>query len=129
MGQISVVDYLVLDADPHLLGTVCTQCGAIYLGRRNACGKCEGTEFTTKKLSNEGTLKSFSIVHRAPPGIPTPFVSCIVALDGGGIVKTNLEAEPDPDKIKLNSHVKLCTRVVGKDDEGTEAVAFAYRLA
>lgn len=129
MGQMSVVDYLVLGDDPHLIGQVCDSCGAIYLGRRNACGNCEGTSFSTKRLANEGVMRSFSIVHRAPPGIPTPFVSCIVVLDGGGIVKTNLEAEPDPAKIKLNSRVKLCTRVVGKDDEGTEAVAFAYQLA
>jgi uncharacterized OB-fold protein len=81
-------------------------------------------------MPNEGELVSFSIVHRAAPKVPTPYVSAVVHLDGGGAVKANLiDIEPDPDQIKLGMRVKLKTFVAGQDGEGTDAVAFGYAPA
>jgi uncharacterized OB-fold protein len=72
-------------------------------------------------------VRAFTIVHRAAPGVPAPFVSAVVDLEGGGVVKANLiGVEPDPDQIKLGMPVRLATFVAGTDDEGTEAVAFGY---
>jgi uncharacterized protein len=129
--QLSMVEYLVLDnGSPHLVANVCTECGAIYWDRRNACAKCGKREFTQKKMANEGELISFSIVHRAAPNVPTPYVSAVVHLDGGGAVKANLvDVDPDPDRVKLGMRVKLKTFVAGKDGKGTEAVAFGYAPA
>jgi uncharacterized OB-fold protein len=129
--QIPMVEYLVLNnGSPHLVANVCTECGAIYWDRRNACAKCGKREFTQKKMSNEGELISFSIVHRAAPNVPTPYVSAVVHLDGGGAVKANLvDVEPDPEQVKLGMRVKLKTFVAGKDGTGTEAVAFGYAPA
>ena len=126
--QISMVEYLVLDdGDPHLVATICKECGASYWDRRNACAKCGKTNFDRKSMPNEGELVSFSIVHRAAPKVPTPYVSAVVHLDGGGAVKANLiDIEPDPDQIKLGMRVKLKTFVAGQDGEGTDAVAFGY---
>jgi uncharacterized OB-fold protein len=129
--QLSMVEYLVLDnGSPHLVANVCTECGAIYWDRRNACAKCGKREFTQKKMANEGELISFSIVHRAAPNVPTPYVCAVVHLDGGGAVKANLvDVDPDPDRVKLGMRVKLKTFVAGKDGKGTEAVAFGYAPA
>ena len=69
-------------------------------------------------------------MHRAAPGVPTPYVSVVVDLDGGGVVKANLvNVEPDPDHVRFGMPVRLTTYVAGTDDEGTEAVAFAYEPA
>jgi uncharacterized OB-fold protein len=126
--QISMVEYLVIDdGAPHLVANVCKECGAQYWDRRNACAKCGKQQFDRQKLSNDGELVSFSIVHRAAPNVPTPYVSAVVHLDGGGAVKANLiDVEPDPEKVKLGTKVKLKTFVAGTDDDGTEAVAFGY---
>ena len=66
-------------------------------------------------------------MSRAAPGVPTPYVSAVVDLDGGGVVKANIvDVDPDPAKIELGMPVRLTTFVAGTDDEGTEAVAFGF---
>ena len=97
-NQIPIVDYLVLDdGDPHLEANECTQCGALFWDRRNACGRCANREFTKKALGTTGVVRSFAIVHQAAPGVPVPYVSSVVDLDGGGDVKANVvNIEPDP---------------------------------
>ena len=129
--QISMVEYLTLDdGEPHLVANVCKECGATYWDRRNACAKCGKTNFDTKSMPTEGEVISFSIVHRAAPNVPTPYVSAVIHLDGGGAVKANvIDTEPDPEHVKLGMRVKLKTFVAGKDGEGNEAVAFGFAPA
>ena len=67
---------------------------------------------------------------RPRPGVPVPYVSSVVDLDGGGDVKANVvNVEPDPEHVKLGMKVRLTTFVAGTDDEGTEAVAFGFEPA
>ncbi len=126
--QIPMVEYLVSDdGEPHLVANVCDSCGATYWDRRNACAKCGKREFSKQKMPTDGELVSFSIVHRAAPNVPTPYVSAVVHLNGGGAVKTNLMGvDPDPEQVKLGTKVALKTFVAGTDDDGTEAVAFGF---
>ena len=129
-AQIPIVDYLVLEGngEAHLVAKTCTSCGATYFDRRNACANCGKREFGTKQLSNTGVVRAFSIVQRAAPGVPAPFASAVIDLDGGGKVKANIVGiDPTPDNIKLGMPVALTTYVAGTDDNGTEAVAFGYR--
>jgi len=129
-GRIPVVDYLVLEGDPHLVAHACTGCGALYFDRRNACAKCGRTAFDRRPLATTGVLRSFTIVSRAAPGVPVPYVSAVVELEGGGVVKANLvDVEPDPAKIELNMPLSMTTFVCGTDEEGTDAVAFGFRPA
>ena len=132
MGQqVPIVDYLVIDdGAPYLTANVCDECGALYLDRRNACAKCGKTAFGKKKLAGTGTLKAFTIVHRAAPTVPVPYVSAVVRLDGGGAVHTNIvNVEPDPEHVQLNMPVRMTTFTAGVDDEGTEAIAFGFEPA
>ena len=97
-NQIPIVDYLVLDrGEPHLEANECTKCGALFFDRRNACAHCANRTFTKKELGTTGVVRSFAIVHQAAPGVPVPYVSSVVDLDGGGDVKANVvNVEPDP---------------------------------
>jgi len=131
LTTVPVVDYLVLDGDgaAHLQARACTSCGALYFDRRNACANCGGREFGTRRLANTGHLTAFTIIYRGAPGVPTPYTSAVVTLDGGGVVKANLlGADNDPARISLNQRVRLTTFSAGTDDEATEAVAFGYEL-
>ncbi|MWA03232.1 hypothetical protein F8568_023210 [Actinomadura sp. LD22] len=121
--QIPVVAYLRLGDPPHLTSAACTRCGALYFDRRNACARCFATDFTTRSLANEGTLRAFTFVGRAK----RPYVSSVVALDGGGVVKANLLGVDRPEQVTPGMRVVLDTFVAGVDDEGTEAIAFGYR--
>ncbi len=118
---------MVDDGAPYLVANRCDNCGALYFDRRNACAKCSGRSFSTQRLADDGTVRSFTIVHRAAPGVPTPYVSAIIDLAGGGVVKANLlNVEPSPDHVQFGMKVRLTTTVAGVDDEGTEAVQFGY---
>ena len=129
--QIPIVDYLVLDdGAPHLVAKECEQCGALYFDRRNACAKCANRSFGSRRLGTTGVVRSFAIVHQAAPGVPVPYVSSVVDLDGGGDVKTNVvNVEPDPSTVTLGMKVRLTTFTAGTDDDGTEAVAFGFEPA
>ena len=133
--QIPLVRYLHLNdgddgnggAGPRLVGTRCRACGALFFDRRNFCARCSSPDFEPHPLERAGELRSFTIVHRAGPATKVPYVSSVVDLDGGGVVKANLvNVEPSPDAIELGMRVRLTTFVVGTDDEGTEAVAFGF---
>lgn len=121
--QIPVVDYLMLGDRPHLTSRSCTNCGALYFDRRNACAKCFATEFDTVALANEGTVRTFTFVYRTK----RPFASVVVDLDGGGVVKANLLDVDAPERVRPRMPVVFDTFVADTDDEGTEAVAFGYR--
>ncbi|MGQ0825482.1 MAG: Zn-ribbon domain-containing OB-fold protein [Actinomycetota bacterium] len=126
--QIPIVDYLALDdGAPHLVAWEAIDSGALYFDRRNADAKSGGIEFRRRKLASNGVVRSFTIVHRGVPGVPTPYVSALVDLEGGGSVKANLmKVAPDPEHVKLGMPVRLTTFVAGTDDDGTEAIAFAF---
>lgn len=127
--QVPIVDYLVLDDGdgPYLLAYESVESGALYFDRRNADAKSGKPGFTRRRLAGEGTVRTFTIVHRAAPGVPTPYVSAVVDLDGGGAVKANIvNTPPDPEHVRLGMRVRLTTFVAGTDDEGTEAVAFGF---
>lgn len=129
-GQIPVVDYLVLGGEPHLAANRCTGCGAEYFDRRNACARCGGRAFERVDLSTTGVVRSFTIVQRASPGVPAPYVSAVIDLDGGGVVKANVvNTDPSPDKVSLGMPVRLTTWVADTDSQGTEAVAFGFEPA
>lgn len=126
--RMPVVDYLALEDGPaHLVSRECTGCGALYFDRRNACARCFGTEFGSRALANTGTVVAFTIVQRAAPGMRAPYMSVIVDLDGGGIVKANFLGDPTPESVPAGTRVVLDTFVAKVDDNGVEAIAFGYR--
>jgi uncharacterized protein len=128
--QVPYVSYLSLDGDPHLVANECSSCGALFFDRRNACANCGARDFGARGLANEGVLRAFTIVHRASPGVEVPYVSGIIDLDGGGVVKANIVGiDPAPRNLSLGMKVKLTTFPIGTDTEGTQAVAFAYEPA
>ena len=126
--QVPIVDYLVIDdGPPHLTAWESVDSGALYFDRRNADANSGGTEFRRKNLATTGKVRSFTIVHRTVPGVPAPYVSALVDLDGGGTVKANLSnIPPDPEHVKLGMSVRMTTFPAGTDDDGTEAIAFAF---
>jgi uncharacterized protein len=128
--QVPYVAYLSLGSDPHLVANECGSCGALYFDRRNACANCGGRNFGTRRLASHGVLRAFTIVHRASPDVQVPYISGIVDLEGGGVVKANIVGiDPEPGSLSLGMKVKLTTFGIGTDSAGTEAVTFGYEPA
>lgn len=126
-GKVPIVDYLQLSDPPHLLANRCDSCGASFFDRRNACAQCGKSEFSSVPVDSSGELVAFTIVHRAAPNIPVPYVSAIVKTDDGVSVRANIvNVEPEPENIILGMKVQLTTYEVGQDDNGTKCIAFGF---
>jgi len=128
-NQIPFVDYLVLGDDPHLVANQCTNCGAKFFDRRNACASCFGTSFTKVDVPTDGEVRAFSIVTFAAPGVQVPFVSAVLDCGGTSVRGNIVNTPPDPDHVSLGMKVRLTTFPVGTDDEGTEAVNYGFEPA
>jgi uncharacterized protein len=124
--QIPLVDYLVLGDHPHLEASECTSCGARYFDRRNACASCFGTSFHKVPVGTFGTVRAFTIVTFAAPGIPVPFVSAIVDCDGTSVRGNLINVEASPEHVSLGMKVRLATYSMGADEAGTEAIGFGF---
>ncbi|MEL6983303.1 MAG: OB-fold domain-containing protein [Actinomycetota bacterium] len=127
--KVPLVDYLELDPSPHLVARECTACGARFFDRRNACAACFADEFVTVPIETDGTLRSFTIVAYAAPGIDVPFVAGVVDCGGTSVRGNVINTEPDPDHVKLGMPVRLATYSMGTDDNGTEAIGFGFEPA
>ena len=124
--QIPLVDYLVLGDDPYLKAHECTSCGARFFDRRNACAKCENTDFKDARVAGTGEVRAFTIVSFAAPGIPVPFVAAVIDCEGTSVRANVINCPPDPEHVTLGMKVRLATEVIGTDDNGTEAVGFGF---
>ena len=89
--KIPIVDYLVLEPEPHLRAHECASCKARYFDRRNACANCSGTKFADVDVDTAGMLTTYTIVSYAPPGVDAPFVAAIVDC-GGTSVRVTISA-------------------------------------
>ncbi len=131
-GPLPIVPFLKIpgQGSPYLEGHRCRKCQAIFIGARDVCASCGARgELEAVPLSNTGTLYVYSIVYRSFPGIETPYVSCVVDLEGGGTVKGNLIGiEPEPSKIKMGMPVETVFKVAPrKDAEGNEYLTYYFQ--
>lgn len=128
-ARVPLVDYLVLEPEPHLVAQECTSCGARFFDHRVACANCFAREFRPVDIATTGEVASFTIVTFAAPGVPVPFVAAVVDCDGTWVRANLVDVEPDPSKVWLGMKVKLSTFPLGTDSEGTEAVGFGFAPA
>jgi uncharacterized protein len=125
-NRIPLVDYLVLEPEPHLVAHECVACGARYFDRRNACAGCFATEFRDASIGTTGEVRAYTIVSLAAPGIPVPFVAAVVDCDGTSVRANVVNAEPDPEHVHVGMKVRLVTQPIGTDSAGTEAIGFGF---
>jgi len=134
-GPLPVVDWLkgAGTDDPYLEGHKCGACGAVFLGERANCSRCGARDqMSAERLSNNGKLYSYSIVHRSFPGIDVPYISAIVDLEGGGTVKGNLiNIEPDPANLEFDMSVEVVfdDALGRKDRDGNSYISYFFRPA
>jgi len=68
------------------------------------------------------------VVHRSRPGVVTPFVSAIVELDGGGVLKGTLEAPVD--EVRFDMPIKVLFRKADQvDAKGRSYITYYFARA
>jgi uncharacterized OB-fold protein len=125
-SSLTLVDYLELGDEPHLVANQCRACGARFFDRRNACASCGKTEFDRVRIAGEGEVRAFTIVSFAAPGVPVPFVAALVDCDGTSVRANLINVDADPEHVTLGMKVRLATYSVGTDGNGTEAIGFGF---
>lgn len=126
---IPVAEFLAIGERPKLTGFRCSECGAVYLLRRSACSRCGGDAFGDRQdLGDSGVVSAATVVHRAPPGVATPFVSGVMALDGGGHVRTNLTGAVADPVAAVGRRAALRTRPVATDSRGVAAIGYEFKV-
>ncbi|MDA0790160.1 MAG: OB-fold domain-containing protein [Proteobacteria bacterium] len=134
-GPLPVVGWLkgAASDDPYLEGQRCQSCQAVFLGERENCSKCGARgKLKAFRMSNQGKLYSYCIVHRSFPGVEVPYVSAIVDLDGGGTVKGNLiNVDPKPEAISFDMPVEVVFKdALGrKDRDGNSYISYFFQPA
>jgi len=108
---------------PSLVAQRCRVCNATFADSgRVACSRCGARADMLESFEPgyDGTLYAASIVRRGYPGVPVPFISAIVDLDGGPTLKGTLRAKNfDPAEIVHGRRVKVVfDDALGRTDEG-----------
>jgi uncharacterized OB-fold protein len=116
----------------HIQGFRCGQCNAAFLQETIACAKCGSREgLKPFEAASTGKVHTYSIVHRSYPGVKTPFISAIVDLDDGLVLKGNVEGVPaEPSDKLFGLPVRLAFKPLDQTDKsGAPYVIYYFEAA
>jgi uncharacterized OB-fold protein len=113
---------------PFIEARRCDACGAQYLEERIACARCGAADgFTSFIAAERGTVYCYTIVYRSYPGIAVPFISVVVDLDDGLVLKgTLLRAASVPAPSIGGMRVQLIYAAAGGAKSPTGLPYLAY---
>jgi uncharacterized OB-fold protein len=98
----------------------CKKCGKINFPPRLICPECGHRKFEQVKLSDEGILKTYTVIRVAPSGFEdeVPYAVGIFELKDG--VSTMMQiADCEPDELKIGMPIKVeFRRVQAEGDAG-----------
>lgn len=122
-------------AEPHLLGSRCTNCGNHVFPAQSGCPRCAGESTEVVELATRGTLWTWTVqgfAPKAPPFIGAtdpadfqPFGVGYVELPGEVKVEARL-TEADPAKLRIGMEMDLVILPIGVDADGNEIMTFAF---
>ena len=117
--------------DVVLLGTKCLDCGAHFLGPVRFCRRCTSEHVESVELSRQGTLHSYTVVHRAGGTWkgPEPYALGEVLLPEGVVVASRVLDWEEGHELDIETLYELTSEVVDQDGEGNEIVIYRWRRA
>lgn len=110
---------------PWLVGSVCAECGAKVYPAVAVCPGCMSEKINPLRLSREGTLYSWSVVHVAPKGWTLPYIAAYVDLPEGVRVFAHVVGA-DPKALRMDMPVRLTTAVLGTGEDGQPMHSYAF---
>jgi uncharacterized OB-fold protein len=95
-----------------------------------ACAKCATSgPFDEIRLSDEGEIYVFTVIHQAFPGVNVPYIAAIIDLPEGVAVRANVEGlDPNnPSPEWFSKKVKMVPEKVATDRDGNDVIAIKAR--
>ena len=107
-GETASYYFTQLRDEQKIVGKKCPKCKKVLTPPRKVCPYCTVQTGEWVELSGEGTVDTFTIVHRATNIHPmkTPFAYAIIKLDGADTGFLHMLGEVDVKKIKEGMRVK-----------------------
>ena len=113
--------------DVHLLGSKCSNCGEVGLGKVSSCQNCAGEDLEVIPLSRSGKLWTYTIIRNRPPGDfkgEVPMGEGLVELPEGIRVKSPLGG--DVEKLEIGMDLKFTAYPLYENEQGDEVIAFRF---
>ncbi len=86
----------------------CDDCGHYEFPPQPLCSQCQSQRLAWVTSSGQGSLYSFTVVHRPQrPEFEVPYVAAIVALDEGWHMLSNL-IDCDIDALTVGQRLQVC---------------------
>jgi hypothetical protein len=90
----------------EITGQRCPKCNKVYIPPRGACSMCGVATDEELTLSGKGTITTFCVTQIPSPGLPPPYVTAWIRLDGADITSMFLIQECDPADVRLGMRVE-----------------------
>ena len=117
----------------YIEGHRCLACQAAFTFAPLACPRCASrAPLQPFRSEGRGVLHTFTVVSRSYPGIKVPFISAIVDLDDGLVLKGNLiGVDPDPARIPFGLPVQVVFDAANGQTakDGTPYITYFFRPA
>lgn len=114
-----------------LLGLQCKRCQKYTFPPKMVCAECGGEDLRTVQLSNEGEVKTFTVIRIPPEGFNAPYIVAIVELKEGPWTMCNIEGV-DPEQASMELIGKKGTlgfkEIRGDKFSGGDTVALTFML-
>lgn len=118
------------DGAPYIAALRCADCDAVFTRAHTRCQRCSSDKPMLRfRAGDRGFVTGYSIVMRTYPGVTVPFVSAIVELDSGVVLKGVLrDVEPSPKAIVARMPVRIAFGEVDgqQDPHGNPYIAFHF---
>ncbi len=104
----------------------CSGCGRMYFPPRSVCN-CGAREFKSEKLSDQGTILTFTTIRVAPKDFENqvPYSVAVVESDNGVRVTTQV-VDCQPDDLKIGKKVKFVFRKLSAEGH-TGIICYGYK--
>ncbi len=114
----------------RLEAAACDGCGKIFFPPRLVCSQCGSQSFTATRLTDTGTVVTFTIIHVGPDRFveETPYAVGIVELDNGVRV-TGQIVDCALEDIRIGSRARFVFRKIQEEGEsGLICYGYKFRL-
>lgn len=114
----------------HLLINRCERCNLNFYPRRSPCLKCaQDDKLVDSTLLKNGTLYTFTVVHRALPVYVTPYIIGFIDLKDEGLRIFAQISDCDPDELEIGMEMEPFFDEMQMKDSSTNKLICKFRPA